>query len=133
MICQHQPFPLKGFYTFYFTFFSKKNQYKIIKIQGNQFCGGFEADEVDIEKHPTGVFSGEGGEKGFRALRVQFSRATFRKAELAAGGSEQFRCSTLDPRRFQERPKLLTRVWFVTVLALCPHRRFSVSLIAGLF
>jgi hypothetical protein len=63
--------------------------------------------EVDIEKHPAGVFFREGGEKcscqkGFRALRVQFSRATFSKAELAAGGSEQLRCSTLDPRRFRE-------------------------------
>jgi hypothetical protein len=38
----------------------------------------------------------------FRALRVQFSKATFSKAEPAAGGSEQLRCSTLDPRRFRE-------------------------------
>ena len=69
--------------------------------QGNQFCGGFEAD---IDKHPGGVFVREGGENGglllsffyrkkerrkekcslkkeFRALRVQFSRA-----ELATKG-----------------------------------------------
>jgi hypothetical protein len=33
--------------------------------QGNQFCGGFEAD---IEKYPTGVFFKEGGEKGVSRL-----------------------------------------------------------------
>jgi hypothetical protein len=33
-------------------------------MQGNQFSGDFEVDEADIEKHPTGVFFREGGEKG---------------------------------------------------------------------
>ncbi len=46
---------------------------------------------------PVGCFSGKAEKREFRALRVQFSRA-----ELAAGGSEQLRCSTLDPRRFRE-------------------------------
>ncbi len=35
-------------------------------------------------------------------MRVQFSRATFSRAELAAKDSEQLRCSTLDPCHFRE-------------------------------
>ncbi len=57
-----------------------------------------------LKNTPVGCFSGKAEKKKnalakgeFRALRVQFSKATFSKAELAAGGSEQLRCSALPP------------------------------------
>ncbi len=87
-----------------------------------------------LKNTPVGCFSGKAEKKKnalakgeFRALRVQFSKATFSKAELAAGGSEQLRCSALPPPLplSRKRPKLLVRVWFVTVFALCLRRRFS--------
>jgi hypothetical protein len=51
-----------------------------------------------LKNTPLGCFSGKAEKREFRALQVQFS-----KAEPAAGGSEQLRCSTLTPpRRFRE-------------------------------
>ncbi len=42
----------------------------VCQTQGNQFCGDF---EVDVEKHPTGVFCREGGEMS--VLLLSFSIA----------------------------------------------------------
>ncbi len=79
--------------------------------QGNQLSGDFEVDKADIEKHPGGVFFREGGEKGGLLLPFSITKKKEGKKNVlskrdfapadATGGSEQLRCSTLDPRRLR--------------------------------
>jgi len=72
-----------------------------------------------LKNTPLGCFSRKAEKREFRALRVQFSRATFSKAELAAGGSEQLRCSTLDPCHFRESGQSFSYGFGLCLLWLC--------------
>ena len=74
--------------------------------------------------HLLGIVSVSFKQAGvFRALRVQFSRATFSRAELAAGGflGVQLRCTTLG-----RVPKVLALVFFYKERVLAASKMLGI-------
>jgi hypothetical protein len=57
-------------------------------LQGNQFYGEI---EVDIDKHPTGVFVREGGEKGEVLLSFSIAKRKKERKMLFAKGVSRLR------------------------------------------